>query len=107
MFRCFFNVNNNYDVAITLYYIIGTKHWYFRNRLLLTLKTLLALILNNESITKRTSVIRNVNNNYGEIIKLRGHPHMASDDFGSFLTYLPSLIRYHQMGADLPTYPNV
>ena len=32
---------------------------------------------------------------------------MASDDFGSFLTYLPTLIRYHQMEADLPTYPNI
>ena len=39
--------------------------------------------------------------------RLRGHPHMASDDFRSFLTYLPSLIRYHQMEADLPTYPNI
>ena len=24
---------------------------------------------------------------------LREHPHMTSDDFGSFLTYLPTLIR--------------
>ena len=24
---------------------------------------------------------------------VRGHPHMASDDFGSFLTYLPTQIR--------------
>ena len=41
------------------------------------------------------------------VIPFRGHPHMASDDFGSFLTYLPTLIRYHQMEADLPTYPNI
>ena len=26
-----------------------------------------------------------------------------SDDLGSFLTYLPTLIRYHQMEPDLPT----
>ena len=42
-----------------------------------------------------------------DVFLLRGHPHMASDDFGSFLTYLPTLIRYHQMEADLPTYPNI
>ena len=32
---------------------------------------------------------------------------MASDDFGSFLTYLPTQIRSHQMEPDLPTYPNI
>ena len=32
---------------------------------------------------------------------------MASDDFGSFLTYLPTQIRYHHMEADLPTHPNI
>ena len=29
---------------------------------------------------------------------------MTSDVFGSFLTYLPTLIRYRQMWLDLPTY---
>ena len=29
---------------------------------------------------------------------------MTSDVFGQFLTYLPTLIRYHQMWLDLPTY---
>ena len=35
---------------------------------------------------------------------IREHSHMTSDVFGSFLTYLPTLIRYHQMWLDLPTY---
>ena len=30
---------------------------------------------------------------------------MKSDVFGSFLTYLPTLIRYCQMWLDLPTTP--
>ena len=30
---------------------------------------------------------------------------MTSDVFGSFLTYLPTLIRYRQMWLDLPTLP--
>ena len=38
---------------------------------------------------------------------IRGHPHMASDDFGSFFTNLPTQIRLHQMEHDLPTYPNI
>ena len=32
---------------------------------------------------------------------------MTSDVFGSFLTYLPTLIRYRQMWLDLPTYPKI
>ena len=40
-------------------------------------------------------------------LALRGHPHMASDDFGSFWTYLPTQIRYHQILIDLPTYPKI
>ena len=32
------------------------------------------------------------------------HSHMTSDIFGSFLTYLPTLIRYRQIWLDLPTY---
>ena len=38
---------------------------------------------------------------------LREHPHMTSDDFGSFLTYLPTQIRYHQILIDLPSYPKI
>ena len=36
---------------------------------------------------------------------VREHSYMTSDVFGSFLTYLPTLIRYRQMWLDLPTYP--
>ena len=35
---------------------------------------------------------------------LREHSHMTSDVFGSFLTYLHTRIRYHQMWLDLPKY---
>ena len=38
---------------------------------------------------------------------VREHSYMMSDIFGSFLTYLPTLIRYHQMWLDLPTYPKI
>ena len=37
----------------------------------------------------------------------REHSYMTSDVFGSFLTYLPTQIRYHQMWLDLPTYPKI
>ena len=37
-------------------------------------------------------------------ITIREHSHMTSDVFGSFLTYLPTLIRYRQMWLDLPTH---
>ena len=40
-------------------------------------------------------------------ICFREHSHMTSDVFGSFLTYLPTLIRYHQMWPDLPAYPKI
>ena len=35
------------------------------------------------------------------------HSHITSDVFGSFLTNLPTLIRYRQMWLDLPTYPKI
>ena len=35
------------------------------------------------------------------------HSHMTSDVLGPFLTYLPTLIRYHQMWLDLPTYSKI
>ena len=38
------------------------------------------------------------------MIRIREHSHMTSDVFGSFLTYLPTLIRYHHMWIDLPKY---
>ena len=48
------------------------------------IKEIIDDIVRKENSGLLTSLISNV---------VRGHPHMASDDFGSFLTYLPTQIR--------------